>query len=172
MSRRGSQAVMIFAIAISLAGALFLVGAKGSRAAPAKRDVIVARVGKERIYLAALIQATAPYKYRLEQEGYDFGSARGQSLYQQLQENVLNNLIVRTLLAQGAAAQKITLGPAEFEEGFRKELKERKQTEAELRAELKKYGWTMRIFQADLKRRLLEEKFIARLAKGQERHRP
>ncbi|MGE5528560.1 MAG: SurA N-terminal domain-containing protein [Patescibacteria group bacterium] len=146
-------------------GVSLLMGVKAS--APVKRDVVVALVGKDRIYLAALNLATAPYKYRLEQEGYDFGSPRGQSLYQQLQVNVLNNLIARTLFAQGAAARKITLSTAELKRGYKKELKERKQSEAGLLKELRRYGWTKSIFLADLKRRLLEEKFIERfVAKG------
>ncbi|MGE5549785.1 MAG: SurA N-terminal domain-containing protein [Bacteroidota bacterium] len=157
--------VFIIIVIAGASGSLRLSRAKA--AAPAKRDVIVAEVGKDKIYLTALNQATAPYKYRFEQEGYDFGSARGRSQYQQLQASVLNNLIVRRLLAQGAAAEKITLSAAELDQGYRKELKERKQSEAELLKELKKYGWTKSIFLADLKQRLLEEKFIDRVvAKG------
>ena len=106
-------------------------------ATPAKKDVITAEVGKERIYLAALNLATAPYKYRLEQEGYDFGSAKGRSLYQQLQADVLNGLIVRALIGQGIAEKKITLGAAALDQGYQKELKGRKQSEAELLKELK-----------------------------------
>ena len=117
--------------------------------------------------LAALNLATAPYKYRLEQEGYDFGSAKGRSLYQQLQADVLNGLIVRALIGQGIAEKKIALGAAALDQGYQKELKGRKQSEAELLKELKKYGWTKSIFLADLKRRLLEEKFLDQVvAKG------
>ena len=137
-----------------------------TEATPAKRDIIVAEVGKNRIYLTELNRATAPYKYRLEQQGYDFGSAQGRSQYQQLQTNVLNNLIVRLLLDQGVKEQRITLSQKELDAGYRAELARRKQTEQELVKELARYGWTKAIFQADLRRTLLERKLLDRLAKG------
>ena len=69
-----------------------------TEAAPAKRDIVVAEVGKNRIYLTELNEATAPYKYRLEQQGYDFGSVQGRFQYQQLQTkgDVKNPLITQS----------------------------------------------------------------------------
>ncbi len=155
MSGKRSQT----ALQLLLAAVPVLLAAAGASAA-AKPDIVVAQVGKTRIYLGELNRAAAPYKYQYEQQGYEFASDQGRSLYQQLQSSVLNNMIGRVLLDQGAAAKKITLSDAELEQGYKNALKQRKQSEQALLKELKAFGWTKEIFRSDLKRQLIEDKFI------------
>jgi len=149
------------ALALAALAWTALLGGAGEGAAKGS-DIVVAEAGKGRIYLAELNLAMAPDKYRLERQGYEFRSDRGQSLYRQLQLNVLNNMIARMLLGQGAAEMKVVLNTAEIGQGYQEELKKRRQSETELIKELEAFGWTKALFLEDLRRRLTEERFIDR----------
>lgn len=165
MSTRARGYVFALLIISVLGGGVFAAWRRAGAAE--KPDIVVAQVGAKRFYLADLNLAAAPFKYRLEQQGYDFDSESGRYQYQQLQSSVLNDMIVRHLLDLGAEEKRVTVSGAELNAAFRKELARRNLTEAALVKELSSYGWTKEHYLADLKRQLIEEKFIDRyLAKG------
>lgn len=165
MSMRSKWVVLVCLVAVLLAGGA--LAAQTPVWAQKKPDVVVAQVGDKRLYLEDLNRATAPFKHKYEKQGYDLSSESGQSLYQRLQSSVLNNMIVQYLLELGAAEKRVSVTAAEVTEAYKKELASRGQTEASLVKELKSYGWTKPLFVAELRRRLIEDKFVDRfIAKG------
>ena len=128
-------------------------------------DRIVAVVNNEIITLSDLKKTTLPYRQNIDAS--QNSSAKKQELIQTLERDVLEQLIDRSLSSQEAVKYNIEVSKEDVDSAIHNFMTTNKMNPEELEAALAGDGLTLKDYQSNMKKEILQSRLISRAVRSQ-----